>query len=269
MLVSHPHYDHDANYYLPADAPVFRAAGEYSVGDVKIRGVAGRHAEPYGEEFGRRNTLWVLETGGLRIAHLGDTGRLESAAVAALGRVDVLMLPVDDMEHILKFAEVEAIRRELAPRVTIPMHYRLSGVTELPKDVGPIDRWLTGRRDVRRLPLHRTAVLLPKAPETWVFPPSPDVKPWSDRMKAARAAWDAARALPAAQGLAGFRRAVELAPEVSVFSHALAKALVETGSRAEAVAVLERALARDGPKDWEYARHMRTLLDELHAARRR
>src|SRR5262245_61753394 len=99
VLVSHPHYDHDASYYAPARTPVLRAPGIYAFSDLRVTGIAGRHAQPWGQEFGSANTLWLIEAGGLRIAHLGDTGPLSEESVRALGAVDVLMLPVDDQEH--------------------------------------------------------------------------------------------------------------------------------------------------------------------------
>ena len=38
VLVSHPHYDHDASYYFPTGTPVFRRPGRYAVGDIRIEG---------------------------------------------------------------------------------------------------------------------------------------------------------------------------------------------------------------------------------------
>ena len=126
VLVTHPHYDHDASYYWSRDVPVFRAPGRYTVADVSVRGLRGHHADPYGKEFGQRNTVWLIETGGLRILHLGDNGPPSPELLAQLGRVDVLMPPVDDLDHILKSDELAALRTELRPKIVLPMHYRLT-----------------------------------------------------------------------------------------------------------------------------------------------
>jgi len=139
VLVTHPHYDHDASYYWGDSVPVFREPGEYRVGDVSFVGVEGRHADPYGKDFEQKNTIWVLEAGGVRIAHLGDNGPLTAQNVRELGRVDVLMVPADGDNHILKPDAIAAIRRELGDPLTIPMHYRLDGFLGLPRSVGPID----------------------------------------------------------------------------------------------------------------------------------
>ncbi len=38
VLVTHPHYDHDAAYYFGAHVPVLRQPGRYGVGDITPRG---------------------------------------------------------------------------------------------------------------------------------------------------------------------------------------------------------------------------------------
>ena len=59
VLVTHPHYDHDANYQVSFQVPVFREPGTFSVGDVKLRGLVGKHADPYGEDFKQINTILI------------------------------------------------------------------------------------------------------------------------------------------------------------------------------------------------------------------
>ena len=82
VVVTHPHYDHDAGRYRgepwPWDeaVPVFDAPGESSIGSFEIRGVQGKHADPYGKEFGQLNTIFRIEVDGCRSSHLGDNGPL-------------------------------------------------------------------------------------------------------------------------------------------------------------------------------------------------
>jgi L-ascorbate metabolism protein UlaG (beta-lactamase superfamily) len=87
---------------------VFREPGKFSVGDVMIQGIEGRHADPYGKDFEQKNTIFVLETGGLVIAHLGDNGPLSDAAAREMGNVDVLLFPADGMDHILTTEQINA-----------------------------------------------------------------------------------------------------------------------------------------------------------------
>ena len=273
VLVSHPHYDHDAFYYAPADAPVLSRPGAYAVGDLRVTGIEGRHAEPWGAEFGGTNTLWLIETGGLRVAHLGDSGPLSPAAVRALGQVDVLMLPVDDQDHILKRAEVAAIRTALRPALTLPMHYRLAQLSTLPDSLGTIDGWLGEQRNVVRPGSHTTVLReRPAEPHVLVLSPSPQVRPWRDALKAAFEHRSRARALAGRPdgrdaAIVELRQAASLAPESMLFEFELAKALVEAGQENEAVPLLESALAAAGRDDREYTARARDLLAGLYARR--
>jgi L-ascorbate metabolism protein UlaG (beta-lactamase superfamily) len=187
VLLSHPHPDHDAGYEAGRDVPwgessaVLTSPGQYVFDEINVRGVRGKHADPYGEEFGQRNTIWLVETGGLRIAHIGDNGPVTDEIVQALGHVDVLMIPVDDVEHILTHAAVDEWRARLSPKVMIPMHYRHDDIEidpESPSDLASIDDWLSRQIDFGRLPENHitiTADDLPPAPRIWVFPHSPGV----------------------------------------------------------------------------------------------
>jgi L-ascorbate metabolism protein UlaG (beta-lactamase superfamily) len=189
VLITHPHYDHDADVLLGGQPPpwtagvrVLRDPGSSALPGVTIRGIRGKHADPWGKEFGQTNTIWLLEVDGLRIAHLGDNGPLTEANIRELGRVDILMMPIDANHHILKEGEIEAIRKALHPRVLIPMHYRLPDLeasAASPQDLGEITPWLAGRENVVRLESSVatfTARSLLPAETIVVFPHSPKVR---------------------------------------------------------------------------------------------
>jgi L-ascorbate metabolism protein UlaG (beta-lactamase superfamily) len=188
VLITHPHYDHDADVLLGQQPPpwtpdvhVLRDPGAYKVSGVTITGIRGKHADPWGKEFGQRNTIWLLELDGLRIVHLGDNGPLTEANLHELGRVDILMMPIDARHHILKDAEIQAIRKALHARVVIPMHYRLPDLEpsrDTPEDLGEINPWLAGQENVVQLDSNvatfTTGSLLPSQ-VIIVFPHSPKV----------------------------------------------------------------------------------------------
>lgn len=160
VLVTHPHYDHDAGVFRGADFPwpdlsPISAPGNHTIGSVNVLGVEGKHADPYGMEFGQINTIFVIETAGLRIAHLGDNGPLTDENVGAMGRVDVLMVPGDALYHIIDEEATSDAIEALDPRVIIPMHYRIGALEieeDSPSDLGDVDPWLEGRFPIRRLP---------------------------------------------------------------------------------------------------------------------
>jgi L-ascorbate metabolism protein UlaG (beta-lactamase superfamily) len=187
ILITHPHYDHDAGRYreMPFpwsdEVPIVDAPGETAFGAFTVTGVRGKHADPYGMEFGQLNTLMIVEAHGLRIAHLGDNGPLTAEMIQGLGRVDVLMMPGDAVDHIISPETTEAILTELDPSVVIPMHYRLPDLEvseDSPSDLGDIEPWLEGRARVRRLSNNSTKLsisALPAEREYLVFAHAPYV----------------------------------------------------------------------------------------------
>ena len=187
VLITHPHYDHDAGRYreMPfpwgGDVPVVDEPGTHTFGDFTVTGVRGKHADPYGMEVGQLNTLMVVEAAGLRIVHLGDNGPLTPAMVEGLGRVDVLMMPADGVDHILSKETTAEILLALDPRIVIPMHYRLPELEsdpDSPSDLGDIDPWLERHEGVRRVGSHITTLTaeeLPATREILVFEHAPYV----------------------------------------------------------------------------------------------
>src|SRR5437867_2316763 len=188
VLITHAHDDHDADVLIGHQPPpwtpdvrVLRDPGAYKVSDVTITGIRGKHADPWGKEFGQTNTIWLLELDGLRIAHVGDNGPLTEANLQELGRVDIVMMPIDAKHHILKEAEIQAIRRALRPRILIPMHYRLPDLEpsgDTPQDLGESRPWLAGQDNVVQLESNIatfTAGSLLPSQVVVVFPHSPKV----------------------------------------------------------------------------------------------
>lgn len=188
VLITHPHYDHDGGTSRGRPAPwpetmtVLRKPGAYELNDVGILGVAGKHADPYGKEFGQSNTIWLLEVAGLRIVHLGDNGPVSQEAAMQIGEVDILMMPIDSEYHILKEHEIQTILHQLAPDILIPMHYRLADLEpdhDSPDGLGGINGWLSGKPNVRWLSSHQATIStqdLPGSLEILVFKHSPLVE---------------------------------------------------------------------------------------------
>ena len=178
VLITHPHYDHDAGRYREMPFPwseqvaVVDAPGSFTFGDFSVTGMEGKHADPYGMEFGQLNTIMVIEAAGLRIAHLGDNGPLTPEMAAGLGQVDVLMLPGDAVYHILSEETTQAILEAVQPSIVIPMHYRLGDLeteADAPSDLGDIDPWLEGRPRVQRVGGHVTTLRAAEVPSERTF----------------------------------------------------------------------------------------------------
>jgi L-ascorbate metabolism protein UlaG (beta-lactamase superfamily) len=157
IFSTHPHYDHDGGIYLKKHPyweyviPMHSDPGSYTIGDIKVEGIKGKHSDPYGKEFGQKNTIWIIEVAGLKIAHLGDNGPLFPENIEALQNVDLLMIPIDAEYHILKKEELAQVLSQLNPKVILPMHYKIMELEQSvgkPQDLGPVDLYLVGRTDV-------------------------------------------------------------------------------------------------------------------------
>jgi L-ascorbate metabolism protein UlaG (beta-lactamase superfamily) len=126
-LVSHDHYDHNAVGALHGNPAVVKGVGRHEVKGVRITGVETCHDELGGAKRGR-NVAYAFALGGVRFAHMGDLGHVPSEEQAkALGKVDVLMLPVGGVftvDAVGAMATIEKIR----PRVAVPMHFRVGGL---------------------------------------------------------------------------------------------------------------------------------------------
>ncbi|MEP0265212.1 MBL fold metallo-hydrolase [Dokdonia sp.] len=167
IFSTHPHYDHDGGLFLGKTPywkdkiPLYQDPGSYTLGDFKITGIKGKHCDPYGKEFGQKNTIWKIEVNGLTITHLGDNGPLTQENYDALGKTDILLTPIDSKYHILKKEELDVVLETIQPTIIIPMHYRIPDLEtdiDKPEDLGGIDPWLEEKTNVTRLPSNRYTI---------------------------------------------------------------------------------------------------------------
>jgi len=162
VFSTHPHYDHDGGIfrgitpYWKDSIVLYQDAGEYHVGEFLVTGIPGKHAEPYGKEFGQKNIIWIIEVFGIRIAHWGDNGPVTDALLTSLHDIDILMLPIDDEDHILKKEELRQIIKKINPGILIPMHYRLGDLEGEgnPSNLGSIEQFVETRENVLQLGNH-------------------------------------------------------------------------------------------------------------------
>ncbi len=95
------------------------------------------------------NTVHILEAEGLRVAHLGDLGHLLSPAqLAALGQLDVLLIPVGG-HYTIGPEQAAELAEAIHARITVPMHYRGPGFGY--EVIGPAEDFLRRRSPVVEL----------------------------------------------------------------------------------------------------------------------
>ncbi len=137
--ITHEHPDHNNDALTTASARIMRgltADGwtdiDDTVGDVRIKTIRAFHDDHQGALLGR-NTIFVFDTAGIRIAHLGDLGHtLDDAQRSALGAVDVLMVPTGGGFSIGPEAATE-VTNSIGPKMVFPMHYKTARFTRLPE----------------------------------------------------------------------------------------------------------------------------------------
>ena len=174
-LITHAHFDHDAVDRLPEAASILRMPGDFATGDLKIRGVQDLHSGASRlRDF--PNVMFRLESGGLRFLHIGDN-RVDwpEDVSTAIGDVDVLMVTVDDSNHLLTYDQVDSLVRRLNPRVVIPMHYAIPSLHSTECELLPPEGWLSRQPKVRRLETDQvefTPSQLPTQPQVWLLQPA-------------------------------------------------------------------------------------------------
>lgn len=171
-MSTHAHFDHDALFRPDATMVLDRMVGSWSFADVSITGIADKHAcEAPGwyqwtnalAEFGQNAcppdnpghmdmVMYVVETGGIRTLIWGDNRHNPPEEVwQAMGRIDVLTLPVDGSEHILSYEQGNAIVERLNPKIVIPTHYLNETTTLTLSTLAPADEWVESQKSYTKL----------------------------------------------------------------------------------------------------------------------
>jgi L-ascorbate metabolism protein UlaG (beta-lactamase superfamily) len=172
VVETHAHFDHDAVQRPHALMVLERPVGSFTLADLTLTGLAEKHQchsdgelkwDHIATEFNFSlcppnnplsfdNTIQIIETGGLRIAHWGDNRPNPSPAVEAkLKNLDVLILPIDGSEHILTYGQVAEILKKYQPKVVIPAHYLAAGSESVLSGLKNADEWVGKQKDVRRI----------------------------------------------------------------------------------------------------------------------
>lgn len=142
VTISHDHPDHNAASQVSGYKKIVSGPGEYEIMGVSILGYQTYHDDEKGEKRGK-NTVYVFEADGMRVAHLGDLGHSpEEDLVNELGDIDVLMVPVGG-DFTIGPKEAYEIVTKIEPYFVIPMHFQSEGINkETFSTLLPIDDFL-------------------------------------------------------------------------------------------------------------------------------
>jgi L-ascorbate metabolism protein UlaG (beta-lactamase superfamily) len=172
VAVTHDHFDHNELDAFPGQPTVLRGPGEFRLDDLCVTGVMDLHSGRSGCR-GLVNTIFIVETAGVRFCHIGDNRHdLPDEVRQDIGGVDVLMVTVDDSSHLLTNEQVDVLVQSLSPRVVVPMHYYIPDLTAVESTLETPDGWLATQGSVRRLQAPEIEISpegLPDSREVWIF----------------------------------------------------------------------------------------------------
>ncbi|MCF7891344.1 MBL fold metallo-hydrolase [Candidatus Bipolaricaulota bacterium] len=130
ITISHGHHDHASGEDLVArqGSVTVRDLGEHNTQGIKVKGLHSFHDKAEGAKRGE-NIIFVFELAGTRVCHLGDLGHdLAQEDVDEIRPVDVLLTPVGG-NYTINGTEAATVTEKLLPRIVIPMHFRVDGLT--------------------------------------------------------------------------------------------------------------------------------------------
>jgi len=138
VYCSHGHFDH--NYVQAVSLRPQEREMPFALEELDIP-----HDDCEGTKRGT-NTARVFTVDGLKIAHMGDTGRgLTEGEIKQLSGLDCLLIPVGGF-FTIDAQRAKTIVEQVKPRVVIPMHYRKGGIGF--DVIGTVEPFLEGMQNV-------------------------------------------------------------------------------------------------------------------------
>jgi L-ascorbate metabolism protein UlaG (beta-lactamase superfamily) len=111
------------------------------VGDVLIRNVTTDIRRYYSDDSSAEmikdgNSIFIFEVAGLCIGHLGHLHhKLDESHFAAIGRLDIVMVPIDG-SYTMSLDGVSEITKRLRASVVLPMHRFMTPLSEFMRKIG-------------------------------------------------------------------------------------------------------------------------------------
>jgi len=170
ILVSHDHFDHNCVRQVKgSELTVIKDPIMTVERGVRIQGIESYHDTAQGAKRGR-NIVFKIEMEGMTFCHLGDLGHmLDDSQLSEVGTPDVLFMPVGDTFTVDVRTAID-LAKKIAPKVIVPMHYRVGGLS---LSIRPVDDFLRGFPDEEIVRVGNEIEFvpedLPEKTEIWVF----------------------------------------------------------------------------------------------------
>ncbi|MFQ5910593.1 MAG: MBL fold metallo-hydrolase [Thermoplasmata archaeon] len=135
VLMSHDHWDHNASRVIRGNPEVIGSDFSGTVKGARISSIDTYHDRSGGEKRGT-NRVFIIDLDGTKFCHLGDLGHVPPRGkLSKMRDSDVLFIPVGDVFTM----EAAKVAKILRPKVCVPMHYRVGGLS---LSIRPVDDFL-------------------------------------------------------------------------------------------------------------------------------
>ena len=169
ILVSHNHYDHNSVKSVEKEnSKIITDERKRTIGTIQIYGIPAFHDTAHGERRGSM-ILYNFTCEDITFCHLGDLGHeLDEKTIQQIGKIDILFIPVGG-NYTIDAEQAWHVIQTLKPKITIPMHYRIEGLS---LSIAGIEPFLEISR-YKALKVGNEIDIekddFPKEPEVWVF----------------------------------------------------------------------------------------------------
>ena len=148
VLITHDHFDHNELAAVKSAELRITTPGITDIPGARIIGVQDLHA-PFRSCMNMPNVMFVIEMEGIRYCHIGDNrADIPEKELMKLGDIDVLIVPIDDSSHLHRFNDIENLVELIDPKLIIPSHYYIDGITDPLSTLKPITNWIENQKNV-------------------------------------------------------------------------------------------------------------------------
>lgn len=129
ILVTHGLHDHSASKAIRGNhMTISERPGKFSFLGINAEGFL-ECAEPQGSKITYPNVVYRLTMDGISICHCGDLCSFPSdKTLKGIRNVDILLVPVGEV-NTLDLDSVFRLIDEVSPKVVVPMHYHVCGLS--------------------------------------------------------------------------------------------------------------------------------------------
>lgn len=140
VLVTHEHKDHNTVEEIADNPELINHPGKFNSHGFDIKGIESFHDNESGWKRGK-NTIFTIKSEDVSVCHLGDLGQvLTDEQISAIGKVDVLMIPVGGY-YTIDFNDAIKVIEQLNPKLILPMHFKTpDDLVDLP--IVPVDHFV-------------------------------------------------------------------------------------------------------------------------------